>query len=332
MEQILIGRYRAGDDLYITPEIAKQLVATEQVVEIRSVLTCKDQCCSKCYGENIGHKSPAVVGHAVGAIAAQAIGELGTQLSMDTFQQGGVMSGKDIASDFDRINAFLRMQDIAKNKRFPLYDPIAWATGDIEERVLSNLQKAIRIAGNKKEIRMSRDIEIKKTVVKGEPISVRLGDCAVDEILMYKSLEEAQLYLSMAMYVTYRVKEAINFKHFECLVAGMTLHLVLDAGGRKDLREGKFCTTQQLYAGNASKVKVKSMLKGIQRVPLLRSSILSTIDMERVVEGLSRSLLTETTEDFSGVLEAILIGQPPQIGTYYPNYLTDRETAPYSFK
>jgi DNA-directed RNA polymerase subunit beta' len=337
--EIIVGRYLADPKVikeydrsgtgYISQQLAEILIDAKIDIKLRSVLMCKISCCAKCYGEDIAHKSRAVVGHAVGVVAAQAIGELGTQLSMDTFQQGGVMTEKDIASDFDRVKAFLNMQDISKNDRFPLYDPIAWHTGKVSVSTISNTQRTVRIAGSNKEIRMPIDIELKEEAVKGEPMSVRLGDCDVNEILIYKSLEEAQLYLALAMYITYRAKEEINFKHFECLAAGMTLHMVLDRGKRQDLREGKFYTTRQLYEGSTESVKIRSMLKDIHKIPLLRNSLLSNIDMERVLEGLSKALLTGAQEDFSGAIEAMLIGMKPKLGTYYENYLHDREVAPY---
>ena len=61
-------------------------------VEIRSVLTCESKhgVCMKCYGRNLATSRMVQMGEAVGVIAAQAIGEPGTQLTLRTFNAGGV--------------------------------------------------------------------------------------------------------------------------------------------------------------------------------------------------------------------------------------------------
>ncbi|ROT47324.1 DNA-directed RNA polymerase subunit beta' [Candidatus Cardinium hertigii] len=61
---------------------------------IRSVLTCdlSQGVCVKCYGRNLATCNTVSVGEAVGVIAAQSIGQPGTQLTMRTFQVGGIAS------------------------------------------------------------------------------------------------------------------------------------------------------------------------------------------------------------------------------------------------
>ncbi len=63
-------------------------------VTVRHVLTCESErgVCSKCYGWDLGHNRPVMIGEAVGIVAAQSIGEPGTQLTMRTFHTGGVAS------------------------------------------------------------------------------------------------------------------------------------------------------------------------------------------------------------------------------------------------
>ena len=73
-------------------------------VKIRSVLTCKVHwgICQKCYGADLARGGMIAMGEAIGIIAAQSIGEPGTQLTMRTFQSGGV-AGADITQGLPRV-------------------------------------------------------------------------------------------------------------------------------------------------------------------------------------------------------------------------------------
>ena len=73
-------------------------------VPIRTVLTCKTEhgVCQKCYGRNLATGQIVEEGEAVGIMAAQSIGEPGTQLTMRTFNTGGV-AGDDITQGLPRI-------------------------------------------------------------------------------------------------------------------------------------------------------------------------------------------------------------------------------------
>ncbi len=73
-------------------------------LKIRSVLTCKVRwgICQKCYGADLARGGLIALGEAIGIIAAQSIGEPGTQLTMRTFQAGGV-SGVDITQGLPRV-------------------------------------------------------------------------------------------------------------------------------------------------------------------------------------------------------------------------------------
>ncbi len=84
---------RQGDVLSLAQAEAIDNAGIE-TVRIKSVLTCETRrgCCSKCYGLNLANARLVGQGEAVGIIAAQSIGEPGTQLTMRTFQLGGIAS------------------------------------------------------------------------------------------------------------------------------------------------------------------------------------------------------------------------------------------------
>lgn len=61
-------------------------------VKVRTPLICHSisGVCQKCYGTDLSTRQMVEVGVPVGIIAAQSIGEPSTQLTLDTFHEGGV--------------------------------------------------------------------------------------------------------------------------------------------------------------------------------------------------------------------------------------------------
>ncbi|MFA6588208.1 MAG: DNA-directed RNA polymerase subunit beta' [Patescibacteria group bacterium] len=100
----------------ITEEVVMALDALDlDELRIRSVLTCKSKrgLCAACYGYDLGHNKPVVMGTAVGIIAAQSIGEPGTQLTMRTFHTGGV-AGQDITQGLPRVEELFEARPVKK--------------------------------------------------------------------------------------------------------------------------------------------------------------------------------------------------------------------------
>ena len=81
----------AGEE--ISDDIVKLIESSPiEKVEVRSPLTCESPkgVCSKCYGRNLATGKMVQNGEAVGVVAAQSIGEPGTQLTLRTFNVGGI--------------------------------------------------------------------------------------------------------------------------------------------------------------------------------------------------------------------------------------------------
>ena len=92
----------AGEEIMI--DVARAIEdAGIETVEIRSVLTCecKRGVCVSCYGRNLATGYVTQKGDAVGIIAAQSIGEPGTQLTLRTFQVGGVAGSSSVESSLN---------------------------------------------------------------------------------------------------------------------------------------------------------------------------------------------------------------------------------------
>src|SRR5690606_10994011 len=95
-----------------------------ETVRVRSVLTCESKLgvCAVCYGRSLPTGKLVDVGEAVGIIAAQSIGEPGTQLTMRTFQIGGV-AGEDITQGLPRVQEIFEAR-VPKGKA-PIAGPSA---------------------------------------------------------------------------------------------------------------------------------------------------------------------------------------------------------------
>jgi len=118
-EERIYGKYLARD-IVVDGKVlfaANTLIdkpVLEEIIErqinsvcIRSILTCETEggLCQKCYGLDLGYNSVVKMGTPVGVIAAQSIGEPGTQLTMNTFHQGGIArEGGDITQGLVRVD------------------------------------------------------------------------------------------------------------------------------------------------------------------------------------------------------------------------------------
>lgn len=105
VSKIAFGRINAKDIKLEKGDViikAGTLIAKDEVellekhniheIELRSVVKCQAEIgvCAKCYGADIVTRRLVEIGQPIGIIAAQSIGEPGTQLTMRTFQVGGV--------------------------------------------------------------------------------------------------------------------------------------------------------------------------------------------------------------------------------------------------
>jgi DNA-directed RNA polymerase subunit beta' len=86
--------------------------ASVSLVKVRSPLTCHcaSGVCQKCYGMDLSSRKLVDIGIPVGIIAAQSIGEPSTQLTLDTFHDGGVAGQGDMATGIDRIKQLFEVR------------------------------------------------------------------------------------------------------------------------------------------------------------------------------------------------------------------------------
>ena len=303
---IIAGRYEATTNEYITDKMAEHYSTIHETMTIRSPIKCKHPCCAHCYGRDLSTRAKVCIGEPIGVNAAPNIGALGTQLSMDSFKKGGVASKGQVISSFMKLNMYIHLQPLSHG--YPAYDPVAWCSGNVIELPGRDGQKVVMIEGSKKKVTIPSAVLIKKVAVQGEGLCVERGDYDIHELLNYAGLDAAQKYLLYTLLSIYRDEEDINIKHFEVLVAAMTMHLIV-ATDRDDLKVGAYCDSVQLLSKSLTGTKYISVLKGIRSIPSLRPQPLSQISMEQIKSGLARSVLQGYEDPLLLPISRMLLGK-----------------------
>lgn len=306
--KVITGRYQAETNMYITKEIAAELCKSGDTATIRSVLTCKKPCCKMCYGDDLSTRKLAAQGLPIGFISAQSIGEPGTQLSMDSFKKGGLATGRGITSAFAKLDAYINCRNLSTINNFPSYDPIAWHTGEVQETSNTDGTKVVRIVGSRQSKRFPESTLVCKQAIRGKGLCIERGDYDINELLRYTDVTTAQTYLLHTLYNIYRDECEISMKHFEVLVAAMTMHMIISTD-RNDLYAGQYADSIQLLKGSTEGTVSRATLLGIGDVPLARPQPLSRILMEHVKSGLSSSVLLGLLDPLDYPLSQIAMGQ-----------------------
>lgn len=346
--KILAGRYVQPGSVYIPNEkeaeqfydayVARNNNGELEVldgIKVRSPITCDNPCCAACYGRDLATMSiePAV-GMPVGFIAAQAIGEPGTQLTMKKFQGGGVAGGGDLMSSFDIVNSYLHLYSLRKGSvDDPInYDFISPASGDIEEVYLGNGTKLVKVMaegkdGKRKNMLRSKlvvfdTVELKKHVEQGESIRKVQGNLDIREIMKERNVEEAQKYLALVLYDTFKDEVDVNIKHFEVVVAGMTFLVCM--AGNDYFKTGHFYTTREYRDHNNEDCIFFKTLKGIKEAPKYKNDFFSTILMEDMTESVRRSIVLNPADEMKDPIVRLAFGLSYGIGSDIGNYLTER--------
>lgn len=342
--QVLVGRYIVGrDDMIKNIKQAEEIydegvakVKNNQLIKLRGIklrspITCANPCCVKCYGIDLTSNKQSVVGLPIGYIAAQSIGEPGTQLTMKNFQSGGVAGISNLTSSFDIMDNYMHLIDLrGSNASKPLaYDFISPYEGYVRTISKGDGTKVLRIEQTDKEGRIKNslrskvllyeDVELKDYVKKGETIQKIQGDLNMKEVIKYRGVDFAQRYLVFKLYDIFHSNVDVNLKHFEVLVLGMTLYLCLK--GNEHFRVGCEYTSQQYYNNSKDNCYFEKMLYGVKDIPLKKTDVFSTMFMERIVEGLSKSIITSGYDSLTNPIVRTAFGLSLNMGSDIEGYI-----------
>lgn len=336
MKSMITGRYASSiermdrypeikkalqkSNLFINDEIASMIVnepAMDYII-IRSPLYCEDGCCQKCYGIHMATRKIPPLGTPIGLEAGHSIGEPATQLTMRTFQTGGIAGkGGGVTSDFKRMKMFVRDSD---KINLDTYDPIAWATGETSITESEGSFK-IEIKGSKHSKTVRNRPHLKAYVTKGEGMCMIEGDHDPSELLMYSTPDAAKEYLPLVMFMTYWGKVNVNFKHFEVLCSEMIRYKIITPGR---LTVGQDYSWPEIVKYGQGQVSRAIILSAIDS-NIKKDCDLNAILMERVQEGLQRTFLAGTNKSEGTIMSQLLMGEKLNVGTNYnKNYIKER--------
>jgi DNA-directed RNA polymerase subunit beta' len=235
------GEVLATADTLISPDQAEAIEAAGiKEVLVRTVLTCRSRIglCSKCYGANMASGRAVRIGESVGIIAAQSIGEPGTQLTMRTFQVGGVATNDDITKGLPRVEEIFEAR---KPKGLAIIAEFGGRVTVSDNKKKREVIIANEESGEEKAYLIPYGSRIKvytgQTIVAGEELTE--GSVYPHDILKIKGLRGVQDYMLQEVQRVYDLHGVdINDKHIEVIVRQMLKRIKIDENGDTDLLPG----------------------------------------------------------------------------------------------
>ena len=285
-------------------------------VEIRSLFGCqtKNGVCVHCYGRNLATGQVVNLGEAVGIMAAQSIGEPGTQLTMRTFNTGGV-AGSDITSGLPRVQELVE----ARNpKGESLISEISGKVVKIEEN------------GGRYTFTVKNDVEEKEfTSVFGAHSCVRVGDevkggskltigaIAPKKLLEVSTIVDVENYMLNEIQKVYREQSiSISDKHLEVIIRQMLRKmLVVDNGDtdlipgtRVDIDEFNSKIEDALMEGKKPATG-RQLILGITKAALETKSFLSAASFQETTRVLTDASIKAKNDPLHGLKENVITGK-----------------------
>ena len=324
------GVVLAFEDTLITPDQADAIEAagiTE--VQIRTVLTCRSRIglCSKCYGANMASGRAVRIGESVGIIAAQSIGEPGTQLTMRTFQVGGVATNDDITKGLPRVEEIFEAR---KPKGLAI---IAEFGGTVAINDIKKKREVIITCaetGEEKAYLIPYGSRIK--VHEGQEVQpgseLTEGSVYPHDILKVKGLRGVQDYMIQEVQRVYDLHGVdINDKHIEVIVRQMLKRVKVEEAGDSGLLPGSLIDWLELEAVNKDMeaqglrpAEGTRVLLGITKASLATDSFLSAASFQETTRVLTEAAIRGKEDRLIGLKENVIIGQLIPAGTGMPVY------------
>ena len=326
---------------YVDSRSHKYVKVGNGIVTMRSPIYCNDPCCQKCYGRDLAAgMDKAVKGRPIGFIAAQAIGEPGTQLTMKNFQKGGVVTEANLTSSFSLIEDYFELHDFSNRKGAHgvlTYDMISPVNGTVQEQYLGNGTKRITIVPDDKEdpytksamrslankkIIVHAQTKLKKHVEIGDSFQKIQGNLNMKEVLKYRGFDKAASYLSLILYNTFMTQD-VNFKHFECIVTGMSMYYLLmpvdnvDAfkslhtGQDSPYKAGSILTWQEACKDVVGGGLGRRTLLGLKALPKFKNDFGESILMESMDTYVPRAVLMNPYDTMNNPITRAAFGLYP---------------------
>ncbi|MDO4799272.1 MAG: DNA-directed RNA polymerase subunit beta' [Bacillota bacterium] len=318
------GALLCDADTLITGKIAKTICdAGITSLQVRSVLTCDTQhgVCSKCYGVNLATGVQVHVGETVGIIAAQSIGEPGTQLTMRTFQEGGI-AGRDITQGLPRVEELFEAR---KPKGLGLISEIDGVVSFKENKkrreiVITNEETgeqhtSLVVFGARLKVREG------DRVVKGQPLTE--GSLNPHDLFRVVGTKGVIEYITKEIQKVYRLTGVdINDKHIEIIIKQMLSKIKIEDSGDTLLLPGSVISIKEFDRVNAETVAEGGQpasgthsLLGITKASLATESFLSAASFQETTRVLTEAAINGKEDKLLGLKENVIIGKLIPAGT-----------------
>jgi DNA-directed RNA polymerase subunit beta' len=312
-------------DELLSPGQARRLAEMGRTeLRVRSPLTCQAAhgVCQRCYGTDLATGRLVEIGAAVGIVAAQSIGEPGTQLTLRTFQLGGV-AGKDIVNDLERVTRLLEVSAVGDPVplapctgvvRIVRYSPDEEPAGPGWWLDETGLDDITRLGG--------RDLRIRDgdRVVAGTPLAE--GDVDLRHMLLLGGPELVGEHLLEQVRRIYRQHRLdIDDRHIEVVLSRMLGSVVIRDPGDTDLLPGTLLRRAELWAVNAAlpvgkrPATARVWLLGVSQVAARAEGFLATASFQGTVKVLTEAALAGGVDHLVGLKENTILGRPIPAGT-----------------
>ncbi|MDD3341178.1 MAG: DNA-directed RNA polymerase subunit beta' [Bacilli bacterium] len=337
LEDRIIGRYTnkiiihpetkaviAERNTYITEALADKIVSSGITkVPIRTVLTCKTHqgVCRKCYGRNLATGQVVELGEAVGIMAAQSIGEPGTQLTMRTFNTGGVAGGDDITQGLPRVQEL-----------FEARNPKGKATiSDITGKVIDITEDAGKIT-----VTVKNEAETKEHVSNyGAKLATEKGaDVIAGQRLTHGAISPKELLaitdpITVQQYILLEIQKAyrsqgvdISDKHVEIIAKRMISKIKIVNTGDSYFLPGTMINMNEFTDINKDLILQgkrpatgRPVLLGITKASLETDSFLSAASFQETTRILTDAAIHGKVDHLTGLKENVIIGKLIPAGT-----------------
>ena len=313
---------------YITEQLADKIIAAGITkVPIRTVLTCRTEhgVCQKCYGRNLATGQIVEEGEAVGIMAAQSIGEPGTQLTMRTFNTGGV-AGDDITQGLPRVQELFEARN-PKGKA-----TIAEINGVITKIEEENGKDIVYIKNDVETRKHVTNYSVKLSVVEGEEVKagqkLTHGAISPKELLVVTDPISTQQYILSETQKVYRSQGVdISDKHVEIIAKRMISKIKIINSGDSLFLPGTMVNINKFTDVNKELILEgkrpstgRPVLLGITKASLETDSFLSAASFQETTRILTDAAIHGKVDKLEGLKENVILGKLIPAGTGAKRY------------
>ena len=296
-------------------------------VAIRSVMTCHSRTgiCAKCYGRNLASGEEVNIGEAVGITAAQSIGEPGTQLTMRTFNTGGV-AGDDITQGLPRVQELFEARNPKGKATISEINGVVTKIEDNGGQYSIFVKNDTETREHVTNYGAKLHVELNEEVKAGQKLTV--GAINPKELLAVTDPLTVQNYIVFEIQKVYRSQGVdVSDKHVEIIAKRMISKMKIVNSGDSFHLPGtmvninKFADlNKELIINGKRPATGRPVLLGITKASLETDSFLSAASFQETTRILTDAAIHGRVDKLEGLKENVMIGKLIPAGTGAKQY------------